>query len=67
MTKTHVIFTNNVGAPGSKITEDNELFYKLDEIEEAENTECARYAHYYEETLNEYDLTEFVYVETTNA
>ncbi|KYD02620.1 hypothetical protein MXL46_08095 [Heyndrickxia sporothermodurans] len=67
MKKTHVIYSNEVGAPGNKITEDNDLFFKLDEITDAENTQNAKYAHYYQVTTNDYDLTEFIYVETTNA
>ena len=65
--KTHVIYTSNVVAPGNKITEDNEIFFQLDEIEEAQNTESAPYAHYYERTETDYDLAEYRYIETTNA
>ena len=66
MKKTHVIFTNSVGAPAEKIVHGKDEEYELQEVETAEN-EDKRYAHYYEERFNEYDVLEWHYVETVNA
>lgn len=65
MKVTHVIFSNNVGAPAEKIIHDWNG-YDLQEIEDAEN-DGKRYAHYYAEKFNEYDVLEWHWVETKNA
>jgi len=65
MKRTHVIFSNNVAAPVEKIIHGQEN--ELQEIEEAVNEENAKYAHYYEERFNEYDVLEWHYIETVNA
>lgn len=66
MKRTHVIFSNRVGAPAEVITFGRDEGYDLQEIEEAEN-DGKRYAHYYEERFNEYDVLEWHYIETVNA
>ena len=66
MKRTHVIFSNNAGAPAEVITFGRDEGYDLQEIEEAEN-DGKKYAHYYEEHFNEYDVLEWNYIETVNA
>lgn len=66
MKRTHVIYTNSAGAPAERIKEGDELYLKVLEIGEQDETPF-RYAHYYCETEDEYGLTEYVYLETTNA
>lgn len=64
----YVYFSNNVGAPGSKITIIQEdIYYKMQEADEAVNHNNARYAHYYYSRLDDYDNTEFIYIGTENA
>jgi len=62
-----VIYSNSVGAPGEKITEGIETYDLAQDVEDAVNTDNAKYAHYYEKKLNEYDVFELHYIETTNA
>lgn len=66
MKRTHVIFSNNVVAPAEVIVFGRDNDYDLQEVETAVN-EGKRYAHYYEEKFNEYDVIEWHYIETTNA
>ena len=66
MKRTHVIFSNNAGAPAEVIVFGRDVDYDLQEIEDAEN-DGKRYAHYYVEKFNEYDVIEWHYIETTNA
>ena len=66
MKRTHVIFSNQVGAPAEVIVFGRDNDYDLQEVETAEN-DGKRYAHYYEERFNEYDVIEWHYIETTNA
>lgn len=66
MKRTHVIFSNNVVAPAEVVTFGRDEGYDLQEIKDAEN-DGKRYAHYYEERINEYDVIEWHYIETTNA
>lgn len=62
-----VYFSDSVGAHGD-IDEYNELRYELQEVEDAENTENLRYAHYYvEEEDKNFDMTVYRYLKTTNA
>lgn len=67
--KTHVIYSNEAFAPFQKIKQD--YFYHrlipLQEIEDAENEENFRYAHYYKEVLNDYDIMEYHYIESVNC
>lgn len=64
----YVYFSDNVGAPADKITVANEALYgKLQLENEAINYDNARYVHFYEEYLNEYDIPEYHYVTTKNA
>ena len=64
----YTLFSNNAVAPGDKITVlDQELFSKLQLKNEAINSDNARYAHYYEEFINDYGITEYHYVTTKNA
>lgn len=65
---THVYFSNNVGAPGNKITLlQEEIYSKIQEIDDAINYDNARYVHYYYEQLDDYDNTEYVYIATENV
>ena len=66
MKRTHVIFSDNVGAPAEVIVFGRDVDYDLQEIKESEN-DGKRYAHYYEERFNEHDILEWHYIETTNA
>lgn len=64
----YTLFSNNAVAPKDKITVlDQELLGKLQIENEAINSYNARYAHYYKEFLNEYDITEYHYVTTKNT
>lgn len=68
MKPTHVFFSNQVGAPGDKITlREEEIFFKVQEIKDAENAENFKYAHYYYAQHDEYGNTEYIYVATENA
>jgi len=66
MKRTHVIFSNSVGAPAEVIIFGRDKGYDLQESEDAEN-DGKRYAHYYVEKINEYDVLEWHWVETKNV
>src|SRR5699024_5715800 len=65
---THVIFSNDVDAPFQKVTagQNEDLENQLQEIETSKNN-GKRYAHYYKEKFNDYDVLEWHYLETVNA
>lgn len=68
MNNRYVYFSNNVVAPGDKITLVQEnVYYKMQQIDEAVNHNNARYAHYYYKTLDDYDNSEYIYIGTENA
>ena len=62
-----VIYSNSPGAPGGKITEGIEDYDLAQDVKDAVNTDNAKYAHFYKKKLNEYDVFELQYIETTNA
>ena len=65
--RTHVIYSNNVDAPNDVFNESHEeLYAAVQHVKEAENTNNARNAHYYEEKWGDYDVLEYHYVVTFN-
>src|SRR5690625_3878376 len=65
---THILFSNDVDAPFQKVTsgQNEDLENQLQEIEEARSN-GKRYAHYYKEKFNDYDVLEWYYLETVKA
>lgn len=64
-----VVYSDGVGCPGEVISSDMVIETGLDmqPVEEAENEKDFPYAHYYEELECDYGMTEYHYLETTNA
>lgn len=66
-TKEFVIYSNDVGAPADKFNEDDDLYTDAQEASTAENTDNAKYAHYYDRFEDAYNIFWFEYKATENA
>ena len=68
MNNQYVYYSDSVGAPSDKITIiQEEIYFKMQKVDEAVNDGNYRYAHYYYKKMDEYGNSEYIYIGTKNA